>query len=141
VDNNSKSRAAKNIAITGAAQVWRILTGFVLTVITTRMLSPSDFGVLAMAATATAFTSLVKDLGINQAIVQKQAVTQAQVNTLFWTSIIGAALIALFLAACAPLIAVFYAEPRVERLLLAFSVLVLIGGSQTVAAARRHARR
>lgn len=135
MDNNSKSRAARNIAITGTAQVWRILTGLVLTVITTRMLSPSDFGVLAMAATVTAFTSLVKDLGINQAIVQRQAITEAQINTLFWTSIIGTGLIALFLAACAPLIAVFYAEPRVERLLLAFSVLVLIGGSQTVAAA------
>jgi PST family polysaccharide transporter len=99
------------------------------------MLSPSDFGVLAMAATVTAFTSLVKDLGINQAIVQKKAITQAQINTLFWASIIVAGVIALFLAACAPLVAVFYGEPRVERLLLAFCVLVLIGGSQTVAAA------
>ena len=70
MDANSKSRAAKNIAVTGSAQAWRVLTGFILTVVTTRLLTPTDFGILAMAATATALIALVKDLGIGQALVQ-----------------------------------------------------------------------
>lgn len=132
MDSNSKSRAAKNIVITGTAQAWRFVTGFLLTVVTTRLLAPSDFGILAMAATATALITLVKDLGISQAIVQRDTISPGQINSLFWVSIAASILFALLLGASAPLIARFYAEPKVELLTIAFAALVLIGGPQAV---------
>jgi polysaccharide transporter, PST family len=135
VDSNSKSRAAKNIVITGTAQVWRLVTGLLLTVVTTRLLTPSDFGILAMVATATALITLVKDLGISQAIVQRDTISPGQINSLFWTSIAASIVFALLLGASAPLIARFYAEPRVELLTIAFAALVLISGPQAVPSA------
>jgi len=135
MDSNSKSRAAKNIVITGSAQAWRFVTSFLLTVVTTRLLAPSDFGILAMAATATALITLVKDLGISQAIVQRDTISPGQINSLFWVSIAASILFALLLGASAPLVARFYAEPKVELLTIAFAALVLIGGPQSVPAA------
>jgi polysaccharide transporter, PST family len=135
VDSNSKSRAAKNIVITGTAQAWRLVTGFLLTVVTTRLLAPSDFGILAMAATATALIALLKDLGISQAIIQRDTISHGQINSLFWVSIAASISFALLLGASAPLIARFYAEPKVELLTIAFAALVLIGGPQAVPAA------
>ncbi|HMF52547.1 MAG TPA: lipopolysaccharide biosynthesis protein, partial [Candidatus Saccharimonadales bacterium] len=135
MDSNSKSRAAKNIVITGTAQAWRLITGFLLTVVTTRLLTPSDFGILAMVATATAFIALVKDLGISQAIVQRDTINPGQINSLFWVSIAASTVFALLLGASAPLIARFYAEPKVELVTIAFSALVLISGPQAVPAA------
>lgn len=135
VDNNSKSRAATNIVITGTAQVWRVVTGLLLTVVTTRLLMPSDFGVLAMVGTATALIALVKDLGISQAIIQRDTISDGQVNSLFWVSIAASLMFALLLGASAPLIADFYAEPKVEVLTIAFSAVVLISGPQAVPAA------
>jgi polysaccharide transporter, PST family len=132
VDNNSKSRAAQNIVITGIAQAWRVITGFVLTVITTRLLTPTDFGILAMVATATALIALVKDLGISQAIVQSGTISPGQINSLFWVSILTSLAFAILLGLSAPLLASFYGEPRVELVTIAFSVLVLIGGPQAV---------
>ena len=135
MENNSKSRAAKNIVVTGIAQVWRLITGFALTIISTRLLTPADFGILAMAATATALVALVKDLGIGQAIIQRERITLGQINSLFWVSVVASIIFAVLLGASAPLLAIFYAEPRVELLTIAFSVLVLIGGPQAVPAA------
>ncbi|MDQ8727654.1 lipopolysaccharide biosynthesis protein [Bradyrhizobium sp. LHD-71] len=135
MDRNSKSRAAKNIAITGTAQAWRVITGLILTVVTTRLLTPSDFGILAMVGTATALIALVKDLGISQAIIQRDTISPGQVNSLFWISIAASVVFALLLGAGAPLIARFYAEPKVELLAVAFSALVLISGPQAVPAA------
>jgi PST family polysaccharide transporter len=135
VDNNSKSRAARNIVIAGTAQAWRLVTGFLLTVVTTRLLAPSDFGILAMAATATALIALLKDLGISQAIVQRDTISPGQINSLFWVSIAASILFAFLLGASARLIARFYAEPKVELLTIAFAALVLIGGPQAVPAA------
>jgi len=132
VDSNSKSRAAQNIVITGIAQAWRVVTGFALTIVTTRLLTPADFGILAMVATATALIALVKDLGIGQAIVQSSTISPSQINSLFWVSILASLLFAVLLGFSAPLLARFYGEPRVELVTIAFSVLVLIGGPQAV---------
>lgn len=132
MDTNSKARAAKNIAITGAAQAWRLGTGILLTVITTRLLTPSDFGILAMVGTATALIGVVKDLGISQAIIQHQTISSGQINSLFWVSIIVSAILALLLGASAPLIADFYDEPRVKALTIGFALLALLGGPQAV---------
>jgi polysaccharide transporter, PST family len=132
LDKNSKSQAAKNIAFTGAAQVWRFATGLVLTIITTRYLQPSDFGLLAMVSTATVFINVIKDFGIGQAIVQSPAITSGQINTLFWVSVFASTVLAGLLAGSAPLLALFYAEPRVLQLTLAFAALTLVGGTLSV---------
>jgi PST family polysaccharide transporter len=96
---------------------------------------PSDFGILAMVATATALIALVKDLGISQAIIQRDTINSGQINSLFWVSIAASMVFAVLLAASAPFIARFYAEPKVELLAIAFSALVLISGPQAVPAA------
>ncbi|WP_167771355.1 lipopolysaccharide biosynthesis protein [Bradyrhizobium niftali] len=132
MDTNSKSRAAKNIVVTGIAQAWRFVTGFLLTVVTTRLLKPSDFGILAMVATTTALISLVKDLGISQAIIQRSTTSPSQLNSLFWVSILASAGFAVALGASAPLLASFFDEPRVELVTVAFALLVLISGPQAV---------
>lgn len=135
MDTNSKSLAAKNIVITGIAQAWRVITGLVLTVITTRLLNPSDFGILAMVATATALIALVKDLGISQAVIQRDTITPSQLNSLFWVSVVTSLGFGAILAASAPLLAAFYGEPRAQAVTIAFSALVLISGPQSVPAA------
>ncbi|WP_354256510.1 lipopolysaccharide biosynthesis protein [Bradyrhizobium sp. F1.13.3] len=135
MDANSKSRAAKNIAITGIAQTWRVLTGFVLTVFTTRLLAPSDFGILAMVATATALIGLVKDLGISQAIIQRGTTDRSQLNSLFWVSVLTSLGFSFILGVSAPLLASFYHEPRVLVVTIAFAALALLSGPQAVPAA------
>lgn len=132
MDTNSKSRAAKNVAVTGVAQAWRFVTGFLLTVVTTRLLKPSDFGILAMVATATALIALVKDLGISQAIIQRSTTSSSQLNSLFWVSVLASVGFALVLGGSAPLLASFYDEPRVELVTIAFALLVLVSGPQAV---------
>lgn len=85
-----------------------------------------------MVATATAFITLVKDLGISQAIIQRDTINPGQINSLFWVSIAASIVFALLLGISAPLVARFYTEPRVELLTIAFAALVLISGPQAV---------
>jgi len=80
LDRDSKSRAATNILITGGSQAWKLSAGFVLTIFSMRNLAPSDFGVLAMSATAATFLGLIKDLGVSQAIIQRPEITKGQID-------------------------------------------------------------
>ncbi|MEO8177692.1 MAG: oligosaccharide flippase family protein [Deltaproteobacteria bacterium] len=81
------------------------------TAVLARMLSPRDFGLLAMVATFTRLIEQLKDMGLASATVSKQELSPAQVNYLFWinAALGGAAALAALLAA--PAIAWFYGEP------------------------------
>jgi PST family polysaccharide transporter len=135
LDRDSKSRAATNILITGASQAWKISAGFVLTIVATRTLAPSDFGLLAMSATAATFLGLVKDLGVGQSIVQRTELAKGQIDTLFWLSVLASAGSALVLALSAYPIAIFYDDSRLQRLTIAIAGLSFIAGLPTVPAA------
>jgi O-antigen/teichoic acid export membrane protein len=77
-----------------------------------RLLTPHDFGLVGMAAVVTSFLGLFRDAGLSQATIQRGEITHAQVSALFWANIgIGLSLAGIIVGT-APLIAVFYNEPR-----------------------------
>ncbi|MGY2933805.1 O-antigen/teichoic acid export membrane protein [Bradyrhizobium sp. GM6.1] len=112
MDRDSKSRAVTNILITGGSQAWKLTAGFVLTIFSTRNLAPSDFGLLAMSATAATFLGLIKDVGIGQAIIQRTEIAKGQIDALFWLSVLASAASALVLALCAHPAALFFTAIR-----------------------------
>ncbi|ARM84050.1 lipopolysaccharide biosynthesis protein [Marinobacter salarius] len=73
-----------------------------------RMLTPDDFGLIAMMMVFTGFAGLLMDVGLGSALVQKENVTELHYNTVFWTNLgLGAALTVLIVL-ISPLIAGFY---------------------------------
>src|SRR6516165_9820400 len=76
-----------------------------------RLLTPEDFGLVAIVTVLTSFAPLLIDFGLGDATTQRTKITRGQVNCLFWfSSGIGLAT-ALVVAACSPLIAWIYREP------------------------------
>lgn len=132
MDRDSKSRAATNILITGGSQAWKLSTGIVLTIFSTRNLAPNDFGILAMASTAATFLGLIKDMGVGQAIIQNREITKGQIDALFWLSVLSSAASALILAFCAYPISLFYDDQRLQQLTIAIAGLSFIAGLPTV---------
>src|ERR1700745_1400468 len=62
-------------------------TGFVLTSIMTvvlaRLLTPADFGLVAMVTAITGLGQAFADLGLSEATIQRKEITYDQVSTLF----------------------------------------------------------
>ncbi|UPK33884.1 lipopolysaccharide biosynthesis protein [Bradyrhizobium sp. 186] len=106
-----------------------------MTIVATRNLAASDFGLLAMSATTATFLGLFKDLGVGQAIVQRPDIAKGQLDALFWLSVLASAASALVLALSAYPIALLYNEPRLEQLTLAIAGLSFIAGLPAVPAA------
>src|SRR6266481_5572231 len=87
-------------------------------VVLARLLAPEDFGLVAIVTVLTSFAPLLIDFGLGDATTQKSKITRSQVSSLFWISSgIGLA-IAVVVAACSPLIAWIYREPRLEVIAL-----------------------
>jgi O-antigen/teichoic acid export membrane protein len=98
-------------------------------IILARLLAPEDFGLVAIVTVLTSFAPLLIDFGLGDATTQRSRITQAQVSSLFWLSSgIGLA-IAVVVAACSPLIAWLYREPRLEPIALCIAITFLLSGA------------
>jgi O-antigen/teichoic acid export membrane protein len=107
--------------------VLQILSAIVLA----RLLTPEDFGLVAIITILTSFAPSLIDFGLGDAAVQRIKITRGQVSSLFWLSIgIGLA-IAVVLAACGAMIAWIFREPRLEAIAVYSSPTFILCGLST----------
>ena len=108
-------------------------------IVLARLLAPEDFGLVAIVMVLTSFAPLLIDFGLGDATTQRSKITQGQVSGLFWLSSgIGLA-VAVVVAACSPLIAWLYREPRLEPIALCTAITFVLSGlsNQHLALLRR----
>ena len=126
-----RAAAARGAVVTGIAQAYKIGISFVSGVLVARLLTPADFGLVAMASSCVALVSLIQDLGLNQATIQREKLSQGQMSALFWLSLVTSFFLAGLLALCAPAVAWFFGDARLTGVTVAFAFLILLGGSQS----------
>ncbi|OAF19343.1 lipopolysaccharide biosynthesis protein [Bradyrhizobium neotropicale] len=122
-------RALRGGFVSVAMQYGNGALQIVSAVILARLLAPEDFGLVAIVTVLTSFAPLLIDFGLGDATVQRSKITRGQVNCLFWLSSgIGLA-VALIVAACSPLIAWIYGEPRLAPITLCIAITFVLGGA------------
>jgi len=77
-----------------------------------RLLSPEDFGTVAMVIAVTGVYDLFTTAGLSLAAVQRPTITNEQVSSLFWVNLLVGAILGLLCVATAPVLVAFYGEPR-----------------------------
>ena len=98
------------------------------TVVLARLLTPDAYGLTAMVTVVIGFIGLFKSLGLATATIQAPRLTHAELNGLFWVNALVGCLAMLVTIALAPLMAWFYAEPRVTALTVGLSTTFVLGG-------------
>lgn len=127
-----------NVASFAAGRVILLAT----TVVTARLLSPEEFGLLGLALTITMFLDLLNDFGLTTAYVYFARDRDADevADTAFGINIaIGVALTVATVVA-APFVAEFYGEPKVADILVALSVTYILMSAGAIQDGRMQAR-
>src|SRR5271168_1914753 len=107
-----KGRSVRGGFLTLTSQGAQFVMQSVATIVLARLLTPTDFGLVAMVTAITGFGQAFADLGLSEATIQREGITQEQVSSLFWINVgVGAAL-TLVTASFAPLLAWINREPR-----------------------------
>ncbi|MGN6552935.1 MAG: lipopolysaccharide biosynthesis protein [Verrucomicrobiota bacterium] len=122
-----KRKSVRGGMITFASQGASVAIQLTSTVILARLLSPDDYGVMAMVVAITSFAGLFRDLGLSSAAIQKATLTHAQQSNLFWINVALGCTLTVLLAAASPLVAWFYGKPEVLWVTAALSASFLIG--------------
>lgn len=103
-------------------QIFSLVEGVILA----RLLSPSDYGLLAMPAFFMAISGCFIDSGFGSALVRKQDRKPIDYSTVFVTTVCMTAFFSILLCVCSPLIADFYNEPILIKIICANAVLLFL---------------
>lgn len=123
-----KLKTYSSLRWTTGGSIFRVLLQLAQLAVLARLLRPEDYGLMAMVTVMTGLTALFADLGLGNAYVQRQQVSEAERSSLFWANIFLSATLALLLLIGGPFFAVMLGDARLSPLLQLASV-ALIGNS------------
>ena len=114
-----------------AARGVNIFVQLASTIILARLLSPHDFGLVAMVLALVSFAPMLIDLGTADASTQKSHITQAEISTLFWLNIAISLALTVLLIGSSGVIARFFGEPSLTSIALALSITFVLTAMST----------
>lgn len=106
--------------------------GIVSTLVLVRVLTPSDFGLVAMAMAVVSLLELMGAFGFDSALIQRQDTARSHFDTAWTFNVIFGVSIAILLVVLAVPAADFYNEPRLELMLPALAIGSVIAGFENV---------
>lgn len=119
-------RAAGSSIWSVASQIVQVVLGVAAFALLSHWLTPHEYGLFGMAATATAFVGVVGDVGVTSAVVRLTEVDASAEATAFWLAVGGASILTLITAIAAPIIAWFYRTPAITPLALGLATNFLL---------------
>lgn len=105
-----RDRTVAGISWSVASQIGRHGTLAVTTVILANLLTPREFGLLAMITIITRFAEVITELGFGAALVQRKELSPIHLSSVFWVNLGTGVFVTGSLVAAAPLVGRFYGE-------------------------------
>lgn len=121
-----KKKTVKGVAWTSLDQFAKLGFGFVIGVILARILSPSDYGLLAMIAVFNSIAFAFLDSGFGSALIRKPDLTESDNCTAFYFNIVAGVVLYGVIWLIAPWVSVFYDKPILTKLLRVEALLLII---------------
>lgn len=127
-DTQSLDRSlVSGIAWTGGMKWATQILSWAATLIVARILAPSDYGLMGMAAVYLGLVTLINEFGLTAAILRHRELTEQQIASVGGFSLLVGIAIAGISVALSPLIARFYAEPAVATIIAILSLNFVFG--------------
>lgn len=127
-----KKDAVKGVKWASASQLGRQIIQYTTTIILAALLTPSDFGLMAMAIVIVGFLEIFKDLGTAAAIIQNQNLSEESLSSIFWVNVGFGLLVAIIVFLAAPLGADFFNNVKIENILKVLSISFIFSSFGTV---------
>lgn len=105
-----KQEFVKGVFWTGLAKYTGILVSLVISAILARLITPSEFGTVAIVTVIINFMGMFATMGIFPAIIQRNDLTQRNLNSIFTFTLISGAVAMLIMIGLSWFIADFYGD-------------------------------
>ncbi|MFV0590281.1 MAG: lipopolysaccharide biosynthesis protein [Draconibacterium sp.] len=117
---------------TALAKYSGVFFSIVIGAVLARLLTPEEFGIVALVTVFATFFRLLSDFGIGQAVVQNQKLTKQDIQSIFSFSVIFGIVLSVVFYLAAPFIANFYKERALINVTKLLSLSVLFASVQII---------
>ncbi|MBB5642805.1 lipopolysaccharide biosynthesis protein [Cryobacterium roopkundense] len=124
-------RAARGAAVTLSGQAGKVLIQLASVVVLARILSPTDYGLIAMVVVIIGAGEIFRDFGLSSAAVQAPSLSVKQRDNLFWVNTLLGTILCVLVFAAAGLIAELYGHRQLVPIVHALSLIFLLNGIAT----------
>src|ERR1035438_6612397 len=114
-----------------AGNLAKQFVGFGISMLLAKLLLPGDFGLIGMTQLVVTLLAYFQDLGLGDAVVHFNEDENSLPTCYTVTALMGVLLTAILIAA-APLVSLFFREPRLTAILRVLSVSLFLSGLQSV---------
>ena len=118
-----------------AGFIWRFAercgaqgVGFIVSILLARLLSPNDYGTVALISVFISILGVFIDSGMGSALVQKKDADELDFSTVFYFNMFMCTMLYIIMFFCSPLIAKFYNRPELTTMTRVLSLTFLISG-------------
>lgn len=112
-----KSKAFSASRWTSTSTIICMMLQVLQTVFLARLLSPADFGLMAITGATISVLTLIVDMGFSQAVIHFDKMTKHCQSSLYWLNFILALALVALLVLLAPLLGGVYSSPALTELL------------------------
>ena len=131
-----KQKTFKGMVWTTAAKFAVQGFNFIQGIILARLLDPGDFGLIAMAGVFTAISATFVDSGFSNALVRNKERTEMDYSTTFVNNVALSLFFCLLLCACSGLIADFYHQDKLRKIVVLCASQLFLGSINAVQGTR-----
>ncbi len=107
-----RKETVSGVAWTGGSSVVQAVLQLLRVTVLARMLSPDDFGLMAMVTVIVVVAEVLANMGLGEAIIYRQTVDRNHLSSLYWLNVTAGLVAFAAIWASTPLFVLLYNEPR-----------------------------
>lgn len=127
-----KKSSVHGVKWTGSVEIITRIFNFIITLVLARLLTPHEFGLIALALVGVKFIQLVVDFGVSSAIVQKPQISKQHYNTTFTVITFASFFISLVFIFQSEKVASLIGNSDIASLLQLLSLVIILNGLNVV---------
>ena len=124
--------AVRSAGLTVLSQSVSLAVQTIAIVVLARLLTPADFGVVAMVTTFSLLLVSFEQTGFPEAVLRLDEINHFLASNLFWINVGAGLLLTIGFAAAGSLLARFYGDPRVAHVALGASLTIFIASTSVL---------
>lgn len=127
-----KINMAKGVMWTAVGKYAGVVVSIIVSMILARLISPEDFGVVAIAQVVITFVGVLSDLGIGTAVIQNKTLSESDLDSIFTFTILFAFLCSGVVTAASPFVADYYGNAKLIPVCAMIALAMLFNIVNTV---------
>ncbi len=127
-----KSKTLSNMVWRFAERCGAQGVAFIVSVVLARLLTPTEYGTVALITVFTAVFQVFVDSGMGNALIQKKDADQLDFSTVFYFNVVMCLVVYAALFVSAPLIAAFYGDPSLTAMTRVVGLTIVIAGLKNI---------